>query len=168
LLTREKGPVRLLGAGETSDAYNISAPEPYGKGAAEAMALALKDAGLSAGEIDYLNLHGTATEHNDAMESRAVERVLGLQTPCSSTKALTGHTLGAAGALEAAFCWLLLSPLNPKGFVAPHAYDGVQDPGLPQIRLASRGQNLGRPLRRVMSNSFGFGGSNASLVLGAA
>jgi 3-oxoacyl-[acyl-carrier-protein] synthase-1 len=168
LLTKEEGPVRFMGAGETSDAYNISAPEPYGKGAAEAMLLALKDAGLKPQDIDYLNLHGTATEHNDAMESRAVERVLGLSTPCSSTKPLTGHTLGAAGALEAAFCWQLLGAGNPGGRFAPHIYDGQQDPGLPKIRLASPGESLGRPLKRLMSNSFGFGGSNASLILGAA
>jgi 3-oxoacyl-[acyl-carrier-protein] synthase-1 len=168
LMTREPGPVALLGAGETSDAYNVSAPEPEGKGAADAMQLALTDAGLDAAQIDYLNLHGTGTPHNDAMESKAVERILGLQVPCSSTKALTGHTLGTAGALEAAFCWLLLGAGNPEGALAPHIYDGLRDPGLPAIRLAEPGQKLGRPLKYLMSNSFGFGGSNASLILAKA
>jgi 3-oxoacyl-[acyl-carrier-protein] synthase-1 len=165
LMTREPGPVRLLGCGESSDAYNVSAPEPQGKGAADAMLMSLRAAGLEPSQIDYLNLHGTGTPHNDSMEARAVDRILGPAVPCSSTKPLTGHTLGTAGALEAAFCWLLLCG-NPQGRLAPHVYDGPYDPSLPPIRLALRGQELGRPLRNLMSNSFGFGGSNACLVLG--
>jgi 3-oxoacyl-[acyl-carrier-protein] synthase-1 len=166
LVTRGQGPVRLLGAGESSDAYNVSAPEPGGRGAAEAMQLALKHSGLKTSDIDYINLHGTGTPHNDSMESRAVEKVFGLGTPCSSTKPLTGHTLGTAGALEAAFCWLLLSGENPQGALAPHIYDGAYDPALPAIRLVKPGETLGRPLQYLASNSFGFGGSNASLILG--
>jgi 3-oxoacyl-[acyl-carrier-protein] synthase-1 len=166
LLSRDEGDLQVLGTGETSDAYNISAPEPMGRGAAEAMRLALEDAHCEADAIDYLNLHGTATPHNDAMESHAVGQIMGLSTPCSSTKSLSGHTLGASGALEAAFCCLLLSDKNPQGKLAPHIFDGVRDPLLPVISLVRPGQNLGRPLRRVMSNSFGFGGSNASLILG--
>lgn len=161
LLTREEGPVRLAGWGETSDAHHLSAPEPSGKGAAAAMRLALSRAQLDAKEIGYLNLHGTATPQNDAMESRAVEQVLGLEVPCSSTKPLTGHTLGAAGALEAALCWLTLT--DDAGRLPPHWFDGQRDPELPALSLVQAGQRA--PLRAALSNSFAFGGSNASLAL---
>jgi 3-oxoacyl-[acyl-carrier-protein] synthase-1 len=165
LMEREGNGVELSGCGESCDAHHISAPEPEGRGAAEAMRAALEDASLDPDAIDYLNLHGTATLHNDAMESLAVARVLGSRIPCSSTKALSGHTLGAAGALEAAFCWLLLKQKSPS--LPPHVYDGDYDPKLPPLRLARKGEALVRPLRYLMSNSFGFGGSNASLILGA-
>jgi 3-oxoacyl-[acyl-carrier-protein] synthase-1 len=161
LVTREEGRVRLAGWGETSDAYHLSAPEPGGKGAAEAMRLALARAQLDAKEIGYLNLHGTATPQNDAMESRAVEAVLGLEVPASSTKPLTGHTLGAAGALEAALCWLSLT--DELGRLPPHWFDGERDDDLPRIRLVEPGQR--GPVRAALSNSFAFGGSNATLAL---
>ena len=90
--------MRLAGWGETADAHHISAPEPQGIGAIEAIRLALARAGLSPAQIDYVNLHGTATPQNDAMEAGAVQRTLGVDVPCSSTKPLTGHALGAAGA----------------------------------------------------------------------
>lgn len=170
LMTREpldrlQAPIALLGAGSTSDAHHISAPEPSGRGAREAMLKALADANLAASQIDYLNLHGTATLHNDAMESLAVAAVFPAGVPCSSTKPLTGHTLGAAGALEAAFCWLSLS--SDSGLLPPHLWDGQADPALPQLQLAEPGQRLpGEGRRRLMSNSFAFGGSNVSLILG--
>jgi 3-oxoacyl-[acyl-carrier-protein] synthase-1 len=164
LMTREPGPVRLAGWGETSDAHHISAPEPNGTGALAAMRAALDRAGLAPSDIDYLNLHGTATPQNDAMESRAVEALFGLDLPCSSTKPLTGHTLGAAGALEAAIGWIHLCD-NPDGRLAPHWWDGRRDPALPAIRLAAPGERLGRAPRHVLSNSFAFGGSNAALIL---
>ena len=104
--------IALLGGGASSDAHHISAPEPAGRGALQAMHKALARAGLQAGQISYLNLHGTATQHNDAMESRAVASLFPEGLPCSSTKPLTGHTLGAAGALEAAFCWLATQALR--------------------------------------------------------
>ena len=161
LMTRERGGVAYLGGGASSDAYHMSSPEPQGRGAKEAMYMALKRAGLSATEIDYLNLHGTATEHNDSMESRAVAEVFPHGVPCSSTKSLTGHTLGAAGALEAAFCWLALT----HDRLPPHVYDGMADPALPALALIDQG-TPGRPLRHAMSNSFAFGGNNASVILG--
>jgi len=167
LMTRDAGPVpgvRLAGWGETSDAHHISAPEPSGEGASSAMREALRRAGLGPEHIDYLNLHGTATPHNDAMESRAVHALFGPALPCSSTKPLTGHTLGAAGALEAALAWLSLVD-NPEGLLPPHWWDGEADPNLPDLALVQPGQRLGRPLRAVLSNSFAFGGSNAALVL---
>jgi len=167
LMTREGGPVRLAGWGESSDAHHISAPDPEGSGALAAMREALQRAGLRPADIDYLNLHGTATPQNDAMESRAVAELFGTALLCSSTKPLTGHTLGAAGALEAGIAWLSLVD-NPEGRLPAHWFDGRRDAALPAIVLVAPGQRLGRPLRAVLSNSFAFGGSNAALVLSAA
>lgn len=161
LMTREPSEIRLAGWGETSDAHHMSAPEPSGRGAADAMRLALTRAQLAPREIGYLNMHGTATPQNDAMESKAIDTVLGREVPVSSTKPLTGHTLGASGALEAAISWLTLT--DEAGRLPPHWFDGEVDPELPPISLVKPGQT-GRP-RAVLSNSFAFGGSNASLVL---
>ena len=158
--------IALLGAGASSDAHHISAPEPSGRGAAQAMHKALKRAGLQPANIGYLNLHGTATQHNDAMESHAVAQVFPLGVPCSSTKPMTGHTLGAAGALEAAFCWLSLTHDNA---LAPHLWDGQPDPTLPALHWVTPGQTLpASPQRCLMSNSFAFGGNNVSLIIGDA
>ncbi|GAB3246146.1 beta-ketoacyl-[acyl-carrier-protein] synthase family protein [Chitinimonas naiadis] len=167
LATREPGPVRLAGWGESSDAHHISAPAPDGRGALAAMRQALARAGLQASDIDYLNLHGTATPQNDAMESLAVAELFGSELPLSSTKPLTGHTLGGAGALEAALCWLTLTD-NPEGLLPPHWWDGVVDPALPALHVVRAGEALGRPLDYALSNSFAFGGSNASVILGRA
>ena len=158
--------IALLGAGASSDAHHISAPEPNGRGAAQAMHKALNRAGLHPANIGYLNLHGTATQHNDAMESHAVAQVFPLGVPCSSTKPMTGHTLGAAGALEAAFCWLSLTHGNA---LAPHLWDGQPDPTLPALHWVMPGQTLAAsPQRCLMSNSFAFGGNNVSLIIGDA
>ena len=158
--------IALLGAGASSDAHHISAPEPGGRGAVQAMRRALHRAGLQADQIGYLNLHGTATQHNDAMESHAVAQVFPEGVPCSSTKPMTGHTLGAAGALEAAFCWL---SLNHDGALAPHVWDGCGDPALPNLNWVTAGQTLApAPQRCLMSNSFAFGGNNVSLIIGEA
>ncbi len=164
LMSREPGPVRLAGWGETSDAHHIAAPDPAGRGALAAMRAALQRAAIEPAAIDYVNMHGTATPQNDAMESKAISDLFGLATPASSTKPLTGHTLGAAGAIEAAFCWLTLTD-NPHGRLPPHWWDGAADPALPQISLVRPGDALGRPLNYALSNSFAFGGSNAVLVL---
>lgn len=166
LLSRDDGPLRLAGWGESSDAHHMSAPDPSGIGAIAAMRGALERAGLTPGDIDYVNLHGTATRHNDAMESLAVAEVFNQAVPCSSTKPLTGHTLAAAGAIEAALAWMTLVD-NPDGLLPPHWWDGVADPEITAIRLAAPGEALGRPLRHVLSNSFAFGGSNASLLFAA-
>ena len=163
LMGRDAGPVRLAGWGESADAHHMSAPEPSGRGAAEAMRRALARAGVAPGEVDYVNLHGTATPQNDAMESLAVERVLGRDVAVSSTKPLTGHALAAAGAIEAVFAWHALVD-NPAGRLPVHWWDGVADPALPALRAVAPGMALGRPLRHVLSNSFAFGGSNASLL----
>lgn len=163
LMTRQPGPVRLAGWGETSDAHHISAPAPEGHGAIAAIAQALDRAGLDAGQIDYVNLHGTATPQNDAMESRAVPTALGAQVPVSSTKPLTGHTLGAAGAIEAGLCWLAMVD-NPGHRLPPHWWDGATDPALPALAFVGPGERAPGRLKHVLSQSFAFGGSNAVLV----
>ncbi|GHC29291.1 beta-ketoacyl-[acyl-carrier-protein] synthase II [Kushneria pakistanensis] len=160
IVTREPGGVQLTGYGESSDAHHISAPAPDGRGAITAIRQALAMAGRSPNEIDYLNLHGTATTHNDAMEALALHDVFGdQQPPASSTKALTGHTLGAAGALEAAFCWLALD----RGFLPRHAHDQPLDETLMPLSLVDANTS-GQP-RTALSNAFAFGGNNAALVL---
>ncbi|MBB1322341.1 beta-ketoacyl-[acyl-carrier-protein] synthase family protein [Shewanella sp. SR43-8] len=168
LFTLERGQsdVMLAGIGESADAHHISAPHPQGHGAIAAMQLALSAANISPQQINYVNLHGTATPKNDAMESRAINAVFNHLSPlCSSTKPLTGHTLGAAGAIEAAFCYLLLSPLNHSKRLPPHVWDGQFDDNDPQISLINAHSNTGlSELNFIMSNSFAFGGSNASLI----
>lgn len=169
LMTREQAPIALLGGGASSDAHHISAPDPQGLGAIEAMRKALSSAATRPERINYLNLHGTATRHNDAMESLAVAAVFTAGVACSSSKPLTGHTLGAAGALEAAFCWLALSEHNPAQLLPPHRWDGQQDSELPHLNLIATGATMAATgPRRLMSNSFAFGGNNISLILGDA
>lgn len=153
--------VLLLGTGESSDAYHMSSPPPDGRGAAAAMRKALQAAGLAGGDIEYINFHGTATPSNDQAEGRAVASVLGAQVPGSSTKGATGHTLGAAGALEAVISALALT----HGVMPAGVNTAEVDPELPVHYLR---RNRSAPLSRVMSNSFGFGGSNCSLIFGRA
>ncbi|MGR3887134.1 beta-ketoacyl-[acyl-carrier-protein] synthase family protein [Pseudomonas sp. 1152_12] len=162
LMTRERAPIALLGSGASCDAHHISAPEPTGRGALQAMRKALASAKLVPEQVGYLNLHGTATQHNDAMESLAVASLFPQGVACSSTKPMTGHTLGAAGALEAAFCWLSLA----HGRVPPHVWDGHADPALPALQWAQTGDTLKK--RCLMSNSFAFGGNNVSLIIAEA
>ncbi len=165
VLSREEQPVALLGAGESSDAHHLSAPEPEGRGAEAAMHAALADAGVATTEVGYLNLHATATPLNDAMESRAVARVFAQGVPVSGTKPMTGHTLGTAGALEAAFCWLALAAGD--GRLPPHIWDGEHDLELPRLNTVTPDERFARNTSRVcMSNSFAFGGNNISLLLG--
>ena len=155
-----EGDVMLLGAGESSDAHHMSSPHPDGLGARLAMEAALASAGLRPGDVDYINLHGTATQTNDAAEDRALVGVFGTAVPVSSTKGATGHTLGAAGAIEAVICALALTHgLMPGGGVNMQ----MPDPALKSRYLID---NVEQPLRRVLSNSFGFGGTNCSLLFG--
>ena len=159
--TPAAGTVLLLGTGESSDAYHMSSPHPEGLGAKLAMEAALRSAGLNADDIDYINLHGTSTPANDAAEGKAVVALFGDRVPCSSTKGATGHTLGAAGAVEAVICALALSHDLLPG--SPNTE--TLDPAIPvQYLLHSRSG----PVRHALSNSFGFGGSNCSLVFGVA
>jgi len=153
--------VLLLGVGESSDAHHMSSPHPDGLGARMAMQAALTMAGLNAADIDYINLHGTATPSNDAAETMAVVALFGSGTPCSSTNGATGHTLGAAGGLEAVICALALQhSLLPGGLNTQQL-----DPALPLNYLLD---NREQTVTRVLSNSFGFGGTNCSLVFGRA
>jgi 3-oxoacyl-[acyl-carrier-protein] synthase-1 len=151
---------RLLGAGESNDGYHVSTPHPEGAGAVAAMRAALDDAGLAADAIDYVNLHGTATPSNDVAEDRAVCAVFGTRTPCSSTKGATGHALGAAGGVEAAICLMALE----HGFM-PGGLNLLEPD--PALRVNYLRENREARVHAVLSNSFGFGGTNASLVLGS-
>ncbi len=151
----------LLGCGESSDGHHMSSPHPEGAGAALAMRQALAQAGRRADEVGYVNLHGTGTPGNDAAEDRGVTSVFGTGTPCSSTKGYTGHTLGAAGGVEATISVLALQHgLLPGGLNVNQV-----DPALQSNYLLAPRQ---APLDLVASNSFGFGGSNACLLFGAA
>lgn len=159
--------IYLLGAGESGDAHHVSSPDPSGKGAILAMQKALSNAGLAPSDIDYLNMHGTGTALNDSMESLAIAEVLGTEVPCSSTKPLTGHTLGAAGAIELGICWLTLSQKDDTAPWLPcHVWDGEPDEALPTLQLVTPAFQPKSIPRRIMSNSFAFGGNNASLIVG--
>ena len=152
--------VHLLGTGESSDAHHMTAPHPEGKGAASAMGAALKQATLSSAKIDYVNLHATGTLKNDASEMRAMEAVFDPTIQCSGTKGLTGHTLGAAGGIEAIISWLALTHRFKPGTCSLKNLDesfkcDVLKDALPD-----------QPLQFAMSNNFGFGGNNTSIILG--
>lgn len=169
VMTREALPdsLPLLGYGSSSDAYHMSSPRPDGEGAAQAFQAALNHAQAAAADIGWINLHGTGTQHNDAMESRAVAQVFGQATACTSTKPLTGHTLGAAGALEAAILWGMASRRdNPEGRLPPQLWDGIRDSSLPDILLTGTDSFWPQGRRIGASASFAFGGSNCVLIIG--
>ena len=131
------------------------------------MRAALADAGLARDDIGYVNLHGTGTQLNDAMEGVAANEVFGSAMPCSSTKGMTGHMLGAAGACEAAFLYLALHRAYGSGRLPPHLWDGALDPDIPGLNFVKPGTRLELDARPAMlSNSFAFGGSNMALILG--
>lgn len=153
--------VLLTGTGETSDAYHMSSPHPEGLGARLAMQDALAMAGLKASDIDYINLHGTATQTNDAAEGKAVIALFGPRTPCSSTKGATGHTLGAAGGIEGVICALALR----HGLIPAGVNTRQRDASIDVDYVM---QNRKAPLKHVLSNSFGFGGTNCSLIFSRA
>ena len=168
MMSREKPTVSsqpaimLSGWGESSDGYHISAPEPSGAGAKLAIHEALTRANIAANAIGYVNLHGTATQQNDAMESRVMAEIFP-GVPMSSTKPLTGHTLGAAGALEAALCWLTLTDAAHR--LPPQLWDHVPDVALPPLNLVAPNTRSAPPITHALSTSFAFGGSNAALIL---
>jgi len=157
----EDATVCLLAYGESSDAWHMSTPHPEGAGAARAMQAALTMAGLSAGQVDYINLHGTGTQANDLAEDRAMQQVFPQGAFCSSTKGYCGHTLGAAGIVEALICVLALE----NNFYPVSLNTQSVDPAIhSKLVLPGRGQ-IQKPPLIAMSNSFGFGGSNACLLL---
>jgi 3-oxoacyl-[acyl-carrier-protein] synthase I len=166
LVSGEPATVILHGWGESSDGFHMSAPDPSGVGARLALERALARAGVAAAEIEYVNLHGTATVQNDAMEAELIHQVFGDRVFVSSTKPFTGHTLGAAGAIEAGLCWLAMQDDNLAGKLPAHLWDGMSDPSLPVLQLATATTGLGHPPRWALSNSFAFGGANVTLVLG--
>jgi len=181
--------ILLLGSGESADAYHMTSPREDGAGAVASMRASLSGAGLKPEDIDYINLHGTGTLLNDRMEAFAVKEVFsgpGGKLPlASSTKPVTGHTLGAAGALELALCWMVLArkppaesaaaletaaASKPGAALAPmHCWDGEYDETLPPLRFAGKENSfpVGYVPRFCMSNSFAFGGSNVSLIIGS-
>lgn len=162
ILSKERAELALLGVGESSDAYHVSSPEPSGEGAIRAMKMALDNASLKPSDIGYVNLHGTATKLNDAMESKAMSALFHNRVPCSSTKYLTGHTLGAAGIVEAAtLCYILKHDLYlpVQDFSRDEIDDTLEECGLIRDRIKAI-----KPV--MMSNSFAFGGNNASLIIG--
>jgi 3-oxoacyl-[acyl-carrier-protein] synthase-1 len=157
----DRDALMLLGVGESSDAYHMSSPHPEGRGARASIQQALQAANLTPGDIDYINLHGTATPSNDSAEDLAVTSVFGTRTPCSSTKGATGHALGAAGALEAVICALAIQHgLMPAGLNTT-AVD-------PKLKLHYLCENRRGTIARALTNSFGFGGANCSLIIGHA
>jgi len=162
LFIMEKGDngIKLLGIGESSDAYHLTSPEPTGSGAISSMEKALADAQLKPSDIDFINMHGTGTTANDAMESLAINNVFGENVLCASTKPLTGHTLGAAGAISMGLSWLMLK----HNFVIPHVFDGVFASDCAKIHLSGKNEN--KEINRILCNAFAFGGSNASIIMG--
>lgn len=159
LLSQQPAQIALLGVGDSSDAHHISAPHPEGNGAEQAMRKALEDAGLSSDDIGYINAHGTATPLNDSMESKAIFRLFGRSVPVSSTKPLTGHTLGAASATEAAIAWHILKydlPLPQQ-----HCLDKASDIEISLVESSAKLEG-----KAILSNSFAFGGNNISLIFG--
>ncbi|SKA60636.1 3-oxoacyl-[acyl-carrier-protein] synthase-1 [Succinivibrio dextrinosolvens DSM 3072] len=162
VLSKEKSNLTLRGIGESSDAYHVSSPDPTGEGAVSAMKMALEDAKLTPSDIGYINLHGTATKLNDAMEAKAVASVFGDKVPCSSTKYMTGHTLGAAGILESCIlCYILENNLT-----LPIQSTSIRnlDKELDDCGLITQRIKANKPY--MMSNSFAFGGNNASVIIG--
>lgn len=154
--------VALLGIGETSDAYHSATPDPEGVQAVRAIQLALDDAGLKAEDIDYINLHGTGTVSNDLMEANAIYKVFGDNVPASSTKPFTGHCLGAAASIEAFICYQIL---KGERNLPIHKYDNEYDENLPKINLVNSNTE-NKKINTCMSTSFGFGGTNAVVIMG--
>ena len=168
LLEKEKDSsclASILSIGETSDAYHCATPDPRGVEAIAAMQTALDKANLKPDDIGYINLHGTATLTNDLMEANAVYKIFKDSTPASSTKSMTGHCLGACGAVETALCLGIISKnINEENFLLPHKFDGIYDDTLPHLNLVKYGQKA-HNIKYIMNNSFGFGGSNASMII---
>ena len=163
-----RGSIRLLGWGESSDAYHMTSPDPSGAGAEKAIRRAIERAEISTSDVGYINLHGTGTKLNDSMESKAVAAIFGENTvPVSSTKAVTGHTLGAAAALEAAICWKALVENNGKNIdnrnLPLQVWDGVKDDELPSLNIVDKNNSgktssVSKDFTVCLSNSFAFGG----------
>ena len=167
LMEKRESEIALLGTGASTDAYSMTAPEPEGIEVETAIRRALDDAGLTSDAIDYVHLHGTGTLQNDAMESKVVSRVFGAEIPCGSSKGQIGHTLGTAGAMGAAHCWLAAHGDNVERYLPPHLWDGEADTDMLSDNLVSVGYRLGESSRGMfLSNAIAFGGNNATLIIG--
>lgn len=167
LMEKREAEIALFGTGASTDAHSMTAPEPEGKEVETAIQRALNDADMTLDAIDYVHLHGTGTLQNDAMESNLILRVFGSDIPCSSSKGQIGHTLGTAGAMGAAHCWLAAQSDNKDRFLPPHIWDGEAESGMISDNLVSVGDRLNGDARGVfMSNAIAFGGNNATLILG--
>lgn len=158
----EDDKINILGIGETTDTYHATTPDPSAKEAINAINKALKDANLNSEDIDYINLHGTGTIANDSMEALAISKLFN-STPASSTKPMTGHCLGASACIETALICHLIN--NFKGKLFPHAFDGIYNENIEKINLVKK-NDIFKRCRICMNNSFGFGGTNAILILG--
>ena len=165
ILSKEKifdFPVAVSGWGESSDGYNMTSPDPEGVSVKKIYIDALPMANKKSSDINYINLHGTGTAVNDEMEAKAVNAIFGDTIPCSSTKAMTGHTLGSAGAVGTAICAMTIASSQPA-LLPPHCYDGEYDDSLPKINLTKVGDK--ETVNCAMSDAFAFGGSNAVVIL---
>lgn len=152
--------IKIKGIGETSDAYHSATPDPKGIEAERAIKIALKESNLVPDAIDYINLHGTGTKTNDLMEANALYKLFGCCTEVSATKPLTGHCLGAAASIETALCCHIIK----NNTIIPHVYDGEYDYTLPEINLITKPVN--KKINNVLCNAFGFGGTNAVIIMG--
>ncbi|MCF6764265.1 beta-ketoacyl-[acyl-carrier-protein] synthase family protein [Thiotrichales bacterium 19S3-7] len=165
ILSKKPSEIELVGFGESSDGYHITSPDPEGNGAKLSMSAALDSAHLKAGDIGYINAHGTATPKNDQMESKAIYDLFTDQVPVSSTKPLTGHTLGAAASIELGLCWLLLSEkYNLQKIIPKQLWDGIKGEDISNCYIINEQITYDRSY--FLSNSFAFGGNNASLIIG--
>ncbi len=172
ILSKEPYSFELMGYGETTDSHHFSAPDPEGKGALNAMLKACEMAGIEPQDISYINAHGTATELNDAMEAQAFSNLYPRYEDMpyiSSTKSLTGHCLGASAAVELAFLCMLLDPsYNQKKIAIPQGWDGLLDPSLPKVNIATKDSHIAELSKAIaMSNNYAFGGNNTSLIVKA-
>ncbi len=161
--------VQLLGYGESADAYHMTSPDPTGDGARRAMENALVFAGIKPEDVDYINLHGTGTKYNDSMEAKAVSAIFGKnEVAASSTKPVTGHTLGAAGALEAAICYACVEKNygRDKINLPVQVWDKQQDSEMPKLNFVDANSKKSGKVKICLSNSFAFGGANSSLIIG--
>jgi 3-oxoacyl-[acyl-carrier-protein] synthase I len=170
-LSENENEIKLLGWGESADAYHMTSPDPSGKGAESSMKKALDMSFLHPSDIDYINMHGTGTKFNDSMEAKAINIVFGdNKVPVSTTKAITGHTLGASASLELAICYEALVKNKGKNNnieLPLQVWDGEQDANLPELNIIDgRNKSIKKEIKTCLSNSFAFGGANASLVIG--
>ncbi len=161
LLSAEPAEFELAGWGATTDAYHMSSPLPSGEQAERALREALDGAGCEPHDVDFVHLHGTATPMNDATEAALMKRLFGAATPLASTKGMTGHTLGAAGALQLAFNLIAMR----EGIYPPHVFDGHYDESLPALALTTPSMRAASPINVTMCANYAFGGSNAALLV---